>query len=129
MTANVNIRGIGLDSGSPAVVPGIATYRDGLWQPPILITDTLYDVDSVQVLRGPQGTFVGSNSTGGAIFINSHDPDFNGVHGYAQLQAGNYSDVGFQGAVNLPIDDAWAARVAFDEEQRDSFYNDISSPS
>jgi len=127
LTANVNIRGIGIDSGSPAVVPGVATYRDGLWQPPILITDTLYDVDSVQVLRGPQGTFVGSNSTGGAIFINSRDPDFDGVHGYAQLQGGNYSDVGFQGAVNLPIDDAWAARIAVDMETRDSFYNDVTS--
>lgn len=129
LTSSVNIRGIGLDSGSPAVVPGIAFYRDGLWQPPINITDTLYDVASVQVLRGPQGTFVGENSTGGAIFVNSHDPDFSGVHGYAQLQAGNYSDRGIQGAINLPIDDAWAARIAFDEEQRDSFFKDIGSAS
>jgi iron complex outermembrane receptor protein len=68
LTANVNIRGIGLDSGSPSVVPGVASYRDGLWQPPILTTDSFYDVGSVEVLRGPQGTFVGSNSTGGAIF-------------------------------------------------------------
>lgn len=129
LTANVNIRGIGLDSGSPAVVPGVAEYRDGLWQPPIITTDTLYDVDSVQILRGPQGTFVGSNSTGGAIFINSRDPDLNGVHGYAQLQYGNYSDFGGQGAVNLPINDAWAVRVATDMEERDSFFQDVGSAS
>ncbi len=129
LTANVNIRGIGLDSGSPAVVPGVAEYRDGLWQPPIITTDTLYDVDSVQILRGPQGTFVGSNSTGGAIFINSRDPDLNGVHGYAQLQYGNYSDFGGQGAVNLPINDAWAVRVATDLEERDSFFQDVGSAS
>ncbi len=129
LTANVNIRGIGLDSGSPAVVPGVAEYRDGLWQPPIITTDTLYDVDNVQVLRGPQGTFVGSNSTGGAIFIDSRDPDLNGVHGYAELQYGNYSDLGGQGAVNLPINDAWAVRVATDLEERDSFFQDIGSAS
>ena len=40
LTANVNIRGIGLDSGSPSVVPGVAGYRDGLWQPPIVTTDS-----------------------------------------------------------------------------------------
>src|SRR5271163_4900678 len=114
LTASVNIRGIGLDSGSPAVVPGVASYRDGLWQPPILTTDTFYDIGSVEVLRGPQGTFVGSNSTGGAIFINSRSPDFNGLHGDLQAQVGNYSEWATQGAVNLPINDTWAARVAFD---------------
>ena len=129
LTANVNIRGIGLDSGSPSVVPGVAEYRDGLWQPPITSTGTLYDIASVQVLRGPQGTFVGSNSTGGAIFINSRDPDFKGVHGYLQLQLANYSEQAVQGAVNLPINDDWAARVAVDMEQRNSFYSNIGSAS
>ncbi len=127
LTENVNIRGIGLDSGSPSVVPGVAEYRDGLWQPPIVGTDTLYDIGSAEVLRGPQGTFVGANSTGGAIFINSRNPDFNGLHGDVQGSAGNYSDWGFQGAVNLPISDAWAARIATDMESRDSFYSLASS--
>jgi iron complex outermembrane receptor protein len=124
---DINIRGIGQVSGLPAVVPGVAVYRDGLWQPPVVTTDTLYDVERVQVLRGPQGTFVGSNSTGGAILINSMDPDFSGVHGTAQLQLGNYDDVGFQAAVNLPIDEEWAVRTAADMEQRDSFYQVYTS--
>jgi iron complex outermembrane recepter protein len=127
LTANVNIRGIGLDSGSPSVVPGVATYRDGVWQPPILTTDSFYDIGSVEILRGPQGTFVGSNSTGGAIFVNSQDPNFNGVGGYIQAQTGNYGDLALQGAVNLPINDAWAARVAMHVEQRDSFYKDSAA--
>jgi len=127
LTANVNIRGIGLDSGSPSVVPGVATYRDGLWQPPILVTDSFYDIGSVEVLRGPQGTFVGSNSTGGAIFINTRNPDFEGLHGNVEVLGGNYSDLGVNGAVNLPLADNWAARAAVDLEHRDSFYRDISS--
>ena len=127
LSASVNIRGIGLDSGSPAVVPGVATYRDGLWQPPIVTTDTFYDLRSVEILRGPQGTFVGSNSTGGAIFINSRSPDFNGLHGDVQAQVGNYSEWATEGGVNLPISDAWAARVAFDIHERDSFYLDRAS--
>lgn len=127
LVANVNIRGIGLDSGSPQVVPGVASYRDGLWQPPVTTTTGFYDIASVEVLRGPQGTFVGSNSTGGAIFINSRSPDFSGMHGQIEAQGGNYADVGATGAVNLPIDSQWAARIAFNIERRDSFYRNISS--
>jgi iron complex outermembrane recepter protein len=124
---DINIRGIGQVSGLPAVVPGVAVYRDGLWQPPVVTTGTLYDIDSVQVLRGPQGTFVGSNSTGGAILINSTNPDFSGMHGSAQLQLGNYEDVGFQAAVNLPINEEWAVRTAGYFEQHDSFYQVYTS--
>jgi iron complex outermembrane recepter protein len=127
LTANVNIRGIGLDSGSPSVVPGVATYRDGLWQPPIVTTGTLYDISSVEVLRGPQGTFVGSNSTGGAIFINTRNPGFDGVQGDVEVKVGNYSDWGLNGGINLPINDTWAARVAVDAEKRESFFRDTGS--
>jgi len=127
LTQNVNIRGIGLNSGSPQVVPGVATYREGLWEPPIVNTDSFYDIADVQVLRGPQGTFVGTNSTGGAIFITSNNPNFDGVHGNLQVQAGNYSDFGGEGAVNLPISDDFAARVAFKIEKRDSFYKQIGT--
>ncbi len=127
LTVNVNIRGIGLDSGSPQVVPGVSSYHDGLWQPPVTTAAAFYDIASVEVLRGPQGTFVGSNSTGGAIFINTRSPDFNGVHGQVEAMGGNYADFGANGAVNLPIDDKWAARVAFNIERRNSFYNDVAS--
>ena len=127
LVANVNIRGIGLDSGSPQVVPGVASYRDGLWQPPVTTTTAFYDIGTIEVLRGPQGTFVGSNSTGGAIFINTRNPDFSGVHGQVEVQGGSYADVGGNGAVNLPIDEHWAARVAFNVERRDSFYRNITS--
>ena len=73
ITNSVNIRGIGLNIVSPAVVMGVAVYRDGLFQPPILSSEPLFDMAGVEVLRGPQGTFVGSSSTGGAIFYRSQD--------------------------------------------------------
>jgi iron complex outermembrane receptor protein len=105
----------------------VSTYREGLWQPPVTTAASFYDIASIEVLRGPQGTFVGSNSTGGAIFINSRSPDFDGVHGRVEALAGNYADVGANGAINLPIDGKWAARIAFNVERRNSFYNDIGS--
>lgn len=60
LTQSVNIRGIGIASGSPAVANGVATYLDGVFQPPILTSSSFYDVASIEVLRGPQGTLVGS---------------------------------------------------------------------
>ena len=63
--------------------------------------------------RGPQGTFVGQNATGGAVFITSNDPEIGGGYdGYGQLQYGNYNNVEAQGAVNIPVTDDFALRVA-----------------
>ena len=125
LTQSVNIRGIGLSSGSPAVANGVATYVDGLFQPPIVTTNRFYDIANVEVLRGPQGTLVGSNSTGGAIFINSHNPVLNEWGGYGEASAGNYSDAAAEGAVNLPLGETFAARVAGDYASRGSFYDSV----
>lgn len=91
ITQSINIRGIGLASNSPSVTAGVATYVDGLFQPPIVQANSFYDLASVEVLRGPQGTLVGSNSTGGAIFINTQNPQLDeGLGGYAMFGGGNY---------------------------------------
>jgi iron complex outermembrane receptor protein len=82
LTNAVNIRGIGLASGNPNVGNGVATYQDGLFQPPIVTTNQFYDIADIEVLRGPQGTLVGSNSTGGAIIINSQNPKIGEDGGY-----------------------------------------------
>jgi len=127
-TENVNIRGIGLNIQSPTVVSGVALYRDGLFYPGnILADEPYYDIADVEVLRGPQGTFVGQNSTGGALMITSQNPNFDGFGGYIEGQGGNYTDIGIRGAVNMPISDTLSARVAFNHENRDSFFKNIGS--
>ncbi|MFK5088492.1 TonB-dependent receptor plug domain-containing protein, partial [Klebsiella pneumoniae] len=75
-------------SGSPQVANGVATYIDGLFQPPITQSLEMYDVQNVEVLRGPQGTLVGSNSTGGAVFINSKRPVLGKWAGDLTLEGG-----------------------------------------
>ena len=125
LTESVNIRGIGLASGSPAVANGVATYVDGLFQPPIVSSNEFYDIGSVEVLRGPQGTLVGSNSTGGAIFINSHNPVLGQFGGNGEVTAGNYGLATVQGALNLPLGDTLAVRVAGYDTSRHSFYDSI----
>jgi iron complex outermembrane receptor protein len=103
LSENVNIRGIGIASGSPAVANGVATYVDGVFQPPIVSANVYFDIANVEVLRGPQGTLVGSNSTGGAIFITSRNPSLDRVKGYAELGAGNYGGLSAQGALDMPV--------------------------
>jgi iron complex outermembrane receptor protein len=119
-----NIRGIGKAEHNSQTSTGVITYRDGVATFPGYFTrEPYYDIARVEVLRGPQGTFVGQNATGGAVFVNSNDPIIGGGHtGYIAGQLGNYSDAALQGAVNLPISDTLAARVAFNTERRDSFY-------
>lgn len=124
-TNAVNIRGVGLASGLANVANGVAIYVDGVFQPQIVANTSMYDIADVEVLRGPQGTLVGSNSTGGAIFINTQSPRLNVLEGYTRLGFGNYNQVDAQGAINLPVNDVLAFRVAGSDTSRDSFYRSI----
>ena len=124
-----NIRGIGKGEHNTQTTTGVITYRDGAPTFPGYVTEEpYYDVANVQILRGPQGTIVGQNATGGAVFVNTNDPAINGgYHGYLTANYGNYNDLGAQGAVNIPVSSTFAARVAFYGERRDSFYH-ITGP-
>lgn len=128
LSQNVNIRGIGLSSGNPNVVPGVPVYIDGLVQPPIVTTNSFFDIGEIEVYRGPQGTFAGANSTGGAVFVNSNSPTTGAVGGNVEAWGGSYSDIGARGALNMPIDDQLAVRLAFNVERRDSFFHTIGGP-
>jgi iron complex outermembrane receptor protein len=122
---DVDIRGIGKGEHNTQTTTGVITYRDGAATFPGYIQEEPYfDVASVEVLRGPQGTFAGQNATGGAIIVNTNNPVIGGGYdGYVLAHYGNYNDGGAQGAVNLPINDTLAARVAVNLEHRDTFYN------
>ena len=124
-----NVRGIGKAEHNSQTTTGVITYRDGVPTFPGYIQgEPYYDIANIQVLRGPQGTIVGQNATGGAVFVNSNDPIIGGgVHGYANANYGNYDDAGVQGAVNVPISDTLAARIAGYAERRDGFYH-ITGP-
>src|SRR6185437_9426336 len=82
-SSTINIRGIGIEPVGLAEA-GVAVVRDGIPN----VTDgngtdmPFYDMADIEVLRGPQGTFSGDNSTGGAIIINSQNPNFRGTNGY-----------------------------------------------
>ena len=121
-----NIRGIGKTENNSSVGVGVITYRDGVAVfPAYFQNEPMFDIASVEVLRGPQGTFAGQNATGGAVFITQRRADLNGVGGYFTAQYGNYDHIRLQGAVNVPISDTFALRLAFHTEDRDSFFDVI----
>ncbi len=124
-----NIRGIGKAEHNTQTTTGVITYRDGVATfPGYFAAEPYYDIATLEVLRGPQGTFVGQNATGGAVFVTSNDPVIGGGHtGYVLGQAGNYGHFALQGALNIPLSDTLAARVAFNSERRNSFW-DIDGP-
>jgi iron complex outermembrane recepter protein len=124
-----NIRGIGKAEHNSQTTTGVVTYRDGIATFPGYFTgEPYYDLSTVEILRGPQGTFSGQNATGGAVFVTSNDPVIGGGNsGYIQGQLGNYNDVGIQGALNIPMGDKLAARIAFNNENHSSFW-DIDGP-
>ena len=71
-----NVRGIGKAEHNTQTTTGVITYRDGVPSfPGYFQGEPYYDVANIQVLRGPQGTIVGQNATGGAVFVNTNDPD------------------------------------------------------
>jgi iron complex outermembrane recepter protein len=120
-----NIRGIGKGEHNSQTATGVITYRDGVATfPGYIAEEPYYDVSGIQILRGPQGTFVGQNATGGAVFVDSANPVIGGGYtGYAMTSFGNYDAGMVQGGVNIPVSDTFAIRVAGFGAARGSFYS------
>ena len=127
----INIRGVGLAVSAPAANPGVAYYVDGVFvAKEQLVSQTFFDLEAMEVLRGPQGTLTGQNSTGGAIYARSPAPDFDAVSGYVDQTFGDYDWYRTTGAVNVPLGDKAAIRVAGAYENRGSYTDNIGpSPS
>ena len=92
---------------------------DIVQESPMLKGFPVFDVDQVEVLRGPQGTLFGRNSPAGVIKFDSVKPVIGKTEGYGSLGFGNYGAVNVEGAYNLPISDTMAARVSIQSQNRD----------
>jgi iron complex outermembrane receptor protein len=88
-----------------------------------------FDLENVQVLKGPQGTLFGKNSVGGDILLQTARPT-NEFGGHIQASYGNYNDRELDGVVNLPlVSDVLLARVAFNGQLRDGYTHVLGEPS
>lgn len=118
----INIRGIGLAASAPTSSPGVAYYFNGSLIPhEQTIGGSFFDIDSVQILRGPQGTLTGQNSTAGAIYITTPKPVLGKWSGEIDQTVGNYRWFRTVGAVNVPLGDMFALRLSGVIDRRDSF--------
>jgi len=117
-TAVYTIRGQGQTEGGGD--PGVATYFNDV-PTPATGPGYLFDLSSVQVLKGPQGTLFGKNSTGGAVLVLPQRPT-NFFDGYLDFTAGNYNAKRYQAAINAPIiSDVLSARFAVDYNTRNGY--------
>jgi iron complex outermembrane receptor protein len=120
---NFSIRGQSVDAFSfslPAVLAYFNEVQVGAFSSP-----ALYDLQSVQVLKGPQGTLFGRNATGGAVLYTSTKPG-NELSGYVEGSYGNYSRANVEGAIDLPVvPDTLLLRVAGFFEHRDGFQRNL----
>jgi iron complex outermembrane receptor protein len=122
----INIRGVGIAQSAPTSNPGVAYYIDGQLIPhEQFIGHSFFDIGSIEVLRGPQGTLTGQNSTGGAIYVRTPEPEFNSLAATGDFTAGNYNRYRGVVAANVGGENV-AFRVAYVHEQRDSFTRNIA---
>jgi iron complex outermembrane recepter protein len=134
----LTIRGVSsrdsTEIGDPAVPVGI----DGFFMDrTYALNEATYDLQRIEVLRGPQGTLYGRNAIGGVVNYITNEPTKD-YEGYVNVDFGNYGTVNTQGAVNLPLSDAVQMRIAFgtfshngyvEQPATNSKYNDDDSKS
>lgn len=109
---NIGIRGVSTTDNTSKGEQGVAFNVDGAFVGrPVEQGLALFDLERVEVLRGPQGTLYGKSSTGGAVNVITRKP-VDRFEAYAQGAVGNFDASRLEGAVNLPLADGLAVRVA-----------------
>ncbi len=124
----IAIRGVGNEANQNAIAnPSVSYHLDGIYvaSPFALHTDFL-DLERIEVLRGPQGTLFGQNSTGGAINVITQAPDTEEYSGKADITVGNYSLIRARGSVNVPVSDTVALRASVASHNHDGFSRNIT---
>ncbi len=107
------LRGVGTDQITVGLEGSVAVHSNGVYLPRLVssITD-FYDIERIEVIKGPQGTLFGRNATGGVINISTRQPEKE-FGGYVDFSVGNYETIRVSGAVNVPLaEDKAILRVA-----------------
>jgi iron complex outermembrane receptor protein len=126
----ISIRGAGYEGiENTSAQPGVSYNQNGVYiASPISLNANFLDVESVEVLRGPQGTVLGQNSDGGAINVTTVRPKIGAFTGYADISGGSFDYDRARGAVNLPLGDTAAVRIAVQQEYHDGWSNATEVP-
>lgn len=115
------IRGLGnTDFDLNASQPVSLVYDDVVQENPILKGFPVFDLDQIEVLRGPQGTLFGRNSPAGVVKFESAKPQKK-FEAYANVSYGNYGTTNLEGAINVPLNADWALRFSGQAQRRDDW--------
>jgi outer membrane receptor protein involved in Fe transport len=128
-TPNFNIRGIGSANGVGSTGDsGVLPHHNNV---PLTVSRMgvvdFYDVERVEVLRGPQGTLYGRNATGGVINVISAKPKLGEFNASTGIEYGDYETIKAKGHVNLPMGQVFGARIAGSYLQRDGYTENIAT--
>jgi iron complex outermembrane receptor protein len=127
----VTIRGVGSETpeNSLTTTPGVSLFIDGVYiANTISLDQTLFDLDRIEVLRGPQGALYGESSIGGAIILNTKQPQLKEFSGSGDFSAGDYNLFRERAEVNVPLGDDFAARLSVQKYDHDGFTRDAAIP-
>lgn len=117
---SIRIRGVGTTGNNIGLESAVGVFIDGVYQSrPGIALGELVDVQQVEVLRGPQGTLFGRNTTAGALVVRNRAPDLNGFGGFAEATYGNYNFINVKGALNTPVSDSLGFRFTGAYRERD----------
>ncbi len=119
------LRGVGTDLFTPGAESSIATFVDDVYQSrTISALQDFYDMQRVDVVKGPQGVLFGRNAVGGAINVYSNKPT-DELEGYLSITPGNFNKTRFEGALNVPLADSMAWRIAGLISKRDGYTDNV----
>lgn len=121
----IYLRGVGTFGSNAFAEQGVAFNLDGVYlSRPAAPAGLFYDIERIEVLKGPQGTLYGRNATGGAMNVITAKPKLGETSGYVTAEYGNYDALKAQGAVNVPLGERAAFRIAAQHVKRDGYYSD-----
>lgn len=126
----MTLRGVGNDSAKTEYAdPEVGVFIDGIYSPRAEgAAVLLFDMESIEVLRGPQGTLWGRNSTVGAINMQTAKPVLKQSFATVEGGLGDYNRLGVRGALNAPLGETAAIRMAFVHEQHDGYVDYQAAP-
>ncbi len=123
--ANFSIRGLGVNSSIPSIDPTVGTFIDGVYLGTNAgVVFDVFDLQSIEVLRGPQGTLFGRNVTGGAVLLKSKAPgdEFEGQIKASIEGGGEKPNKYLMGSFGGPVSSTLAAKVSFYTNQDDGYF-------
>jgi iron complex outermembrane receptor protein len=123
-SSQVYLRGVGNYGTNGFADPAVAFNVDGIYLARFSgLNGIFFDLERIEVLKGPQGTLYGRNATGGAVNLITRKPSREDAAGIG-LEAGNYGLGKINGYLNGPLGERWSARVAFQSTKRDGYLSD-----